>query len=62
MKWERVLPCISFIFTSAIIVMLFIIKGYAPFGENSLAWMDANIQFLDFFSYLNHPSNFNFVI
>ena len=52
MKWKRFLPCISFIFTSAIIIMLFIIKGYAPFGENSLAWMDANIQYLDFFSYL----------
>lgn len=52
MKWKKVLPCISFIFTSAIIAALFIIKGYAPFGENSLAWMDANIQYLDFFSYL----------
>lgn len=52
MKWKRFLPCISFIFTSSIIIILFIIKGYAPFGENSLAWMDANIQYLDFFSYL----------
>lgn len=25
--------------------------SYAPFGENSLAWADANIQYLDFFSY-----------
>lgn len=51
-KWKKFLPCISFSFTLIIIFLLFIIKDYAPFGENSLACMDANIQYLDFFSYL----------
>lgn len=51
-RCKKILPAISFIFTSVIILILFIIKGYAPFGGNSLAYMDANIQYLDFFSYL----------
>lgn len=36
----------------AIMWLLFWLKGYAPFGENSLATMDANYQYVDFFSYL----------
>lgn len=51
-KWKKTLPAISFVFTTIILLILFIIKGYAPFGGNSLAYMDANIQYLDFFSYL----------
>jgi uncharacterized membrane protein YfhO len=31
--------------------LLYNIGGYAPFGEKSLTWADANIQYLDFFSY-----------
>ncbi len=33
----------------AIMWFLFWLKGYAPFGENSLATMDANYQHVDFF-------------
>lgn len=40
-------------FTSFFILMiLFTIYHYAPFGNNSLATMDANIQYIDFFAYL----------
>ena len=40
-------------FTSTLILMiLFTIYHYAPFGNNSLATMDANIQYIDFFAYL----------
>ena len=38
-------------FTMLIIWLLYYLKGYAPFGDNSLATMDANIQYLDFFAY-----------
>ena len=33
-------------------LILYRLGGFAPFGTLSLAWMDANIQYLDFFSYL----------
>lgn len=33
-------------------LLLYWSKGYAPFGSNSLAYMDADIQYLDFYSYL----------
>lgn len=33
-------------------VLLYLLQGYAPFGTNSLACMDGNIQYLDFFAYL----------
>lgn len=36
----------------AILWALFLAKGYAPSGENSLAWEDGNYQYLDLFSYL----------
>lgn len=34
-----------------IMTILYIMYGYAPFGNNSLACSDANIQYLDFFAY-----------
>ena len=44
------------ILTSLIIFLLItivaIINGFAPFGNNSFATMDANIQYVDFFAYL----------
>ena len=42
---------ISGILTFLSLVILFAIRGIAPFGTRSLAVMDANIQYLDFFSY-----------
>ena len=42
---------ISFMFVFAMLFILLIIEKYAPFGNNSFAWMDANIQYMDFFSY-----------
>ena len=35
-----------------IVYTIYAIYGYAPFGNKSLASMDANIQYLDFFAYL----------
>ena len=35
-----------------IVYTIYAIYGYAPFGNKSLATMDANIQYLDFFAYL----------
>ena len=37
--------------TFLIIIAVYKIYGYAPFGNMSLAAMDANIQYLDFFAY-----------
>ena len=31
--------------------LFFYLNSYAPFGENSMAWSDADIQYLDFFAY-----------
>jgi len=42
----------SFLLTSAAMILLFKLFQYAPFGGNSLACMDANIQYLDFFALL----------
>lgn len=40
------------ILTFGIIWFLYLCTGYAPFGNHSLASMDAHIQYLDFFAYL----------
>ena len=42
----------TFLIVFIILLFLFIIKKYAPFGQNSLATMDPKIQYLDFFMYL----------
>lgn len=42
---------IVFFIVLSLILIIFKILGYAPFGNNSVACMDANIQYLDFFSY-----------
>lgn len=34
-----------------ILWLFFYLNSYAPFGENSMAWCDADIQYLDFFAY-----------
>lgn len=36
----------------AVLMLLYSCLSFAPFGARSLAWMDANIQYLDFFAYL----------
>ena len=38
--------------TGVILLVLFVSCQFAPFGDKSLAAMDANIQYLDFFAYL----------
>lgn len=45
--------------TFGILILLFIIYGYAPFGNKTLATMDAHIQYLDFFMYLKNVLNGN---
>lgn len=42
----------SVILTGAILLIVLLAGGYAPFGDRSLAVMDAKIQYLDFFSFL----------
>ena len=42
----------SMLIVFSIMFFLYFMLGYAPFGENSLAIWDANIQYLDFFAYL----------
>lgn len=37
--------------TFGILIFLFWLKGIAPFGTKSLVVMDAEYQYLDFFSY-----------
>ena len=37
--------------TLVVVLVLFCMKKYAPFGNNSLAWMDGSIQYLDIYSY-----------
>ncbi len=42
---------LGFFWVLGIMTILYIMYGYAPFGSNSLACSDANIQYLDFFAY-----------
>lgn len=41
----------AFGLTFAVLLILFITCGYAPFGNKSLAVDDASIQYLDFYAY-----------
>ena len=43
---------LSGIITLLIILCIYALNGFAPFGTKTLAVMDANIQYIDFFSYL----------
>ncbi len=43
---------LSGILTFLIVWTIFFINGYAPFGDNSLATMDAEYQYIDLFGYL----------
>lgn len=52
---KLIIDCIfSGLLAFSIIWLLYAYKGYAPFGNNSLASMDANIQYLDFFAWLKN--------
>lgn len=42
----------AFLAAAALMFGLYLVKGYAPFGNNSLACMDANIDYLDFLANL----------
>lgn len=46
------LPILTGLGVTVILLVVFIISGYAPFGEKSLTMFDADIQYLDFFAYL----------
>ena len=50
-KWFCLVPGIM---TGCILAILFVVFEYAPFGSNTLAVMDADIQYLDFFAYLKN--------
>ena len=50
---ETLFVCgVSFLTVFLMWCLFFYWKGYAPFGGNSLAWSDGNIQYIDFFAYL----------
>ena len=50
-KQNRYLCIYSFSITFLLMLILFWHYGYAPFGGNSMASHDANVQYLDFYSY-----------
>lgn len=39
------------VITGIVVLCLLYVKQYAPFGQNTLACMDADIQYIDFYSY-----------
>lgn len=41
---------LSGLITLLIILCIYALNGFAPFGTKTLAVMDANIQYIDFFS------------
>lgn len=51
-EWKAIAG--SAVGTGLLLVTLMFVNHYAPFGSNSFAQADANIQYLDFFSYLKH--------
>ncbi len=52
-KQKKIINCfLSSGIVFMILSMLLILKHYAPFGNNCFAWMDGNIQYMDFFAYL----------
>ena len=53
--YSLMIECIiSACITLLVLWFLYALMGYAPFGSNSLACMDADIQYLDFFSWLKN--------
>jgi uncharacterized membrane protein YfhO len=50
--WKNCL--LAFGVCAAILLLLLYLGGYSPFGEKSLVWADADIQYLDFFQYLKN--------
>jgi uncharacterized membrane protein YfhO len=51
-KKSLLIDCFAtMLLTVAIMLLLYKIGQYAPFGNNSLACMDANIQYIDFFAF-----------
>lgn len=56
-KSQTKIIVLSGMLTFLTLMFLFWIKGLAPFGTKSLAVMDANIQYLDFFAYYKDVLN-----
>lgn len=54
--WDnrKFMALLSGILTAGILLFLFVALRYAPFGSRTLATMDANIQYLDFFAYFKN--------
>ena len=50
-KAKKRIVLISGVITFAALLCLFYLKGVAPFGTKALTVMDADIQYIDFFSY-----------
>ncbi len=57
-KWNTINRCIiCFVIVELIMLISYKLYNYAPFGKNSLACMDAKIQYLDFFAYFKDVLN-----
>ena len=50
-KQNAVYSVLIFLVVFGIMMVLYRVFSYAPFGENNLAWTDANFQYVDFFCY-----------
>lgn len=50
-KDNLILFFVPFAIVGCVFLLFFMWQGYAPFGERSLAYFDANSQYLGFFSY-----------
>lgn len=50
-KQDLLAACLlSFLLTAGLLAVLYAVSGFAPFGDSaSLAWQDANNQYLDLF-------------
>lgn len=51
LKKELIAPLISFFLVFLLMLMLLKMNGFAPFGNSSFTWGDANIQYIDFLGY-----------
>ena len=61
-KSKSFIGTISFILVVILMIMLLLMDGYAPFGNNSLAAMDGDIQYVDFFGYLKNVIDGNDIL
>lgn len=50
-KADAIICAVSFILTFCLLMAVFMLRSYAPFGDGSLALFDGNTQYMDFMAY-----------